>query len=211
MSTPAQPYIAPWATEFRRYSVQAFPLVPSSGSGPVTPTWLGAFTQAEWPPSGGAVSQGQVAEYADTYGGLSAAGWPLEYRPDLDSTKSWRRFGNLALAPAYVSFVLTSANYTGPTAVGSFELPIAGDYLLDIAIGGYTSGASSIEARLGTTSTGNDIATAHTASFAAETNGTSFTATKGQTIYVSRLGVVGTTNATGYIIARAAPVKVQNA
>lgn len=177
-----------------------------SATGALGVSYLGAFTQAQWPPS--APSRTAVAILSDNYGGCWFA-WPLEYRDDLNGTYPWRIVNGNTPSSAYIEYVLSVSGNIAWTDAGSFQLPVAGIYQLDIAIGGSTSGASSITAGLGTTSGGHDIATATTGTFAAHTLSTQFTATKGQTIHVTYTAS-GTTGI-GLITARWRPVNLDNA
>ncbi len=211
-SVPDTPYVAPWQTGFRRYAVQLFPLGVAATPMPNV-NFLGGFTQAQWPPV--TAGQGDVALLADTYGGTTFA-WPLEYRPDLSATKPWRAYGGDTASNATWAWVSLANNGNTTQNVGSFQVPLAGDYLFDIYVGGGSQnggvGSDTNAARLGTTSTGTDIGTAGATgnrALGAQSLGNAYTATKGQTLYVSTTATANGDPSTAVIAIR--PVRLANA
>lgn len=182
-----------------------------------TVTFLGAFTQAQWPPLGALAQQGDAAELADTYGGATW-GWLLENVPNIAPTKPWRPYGGLTPSSAYFAVLLNvNDSARGWTDTGaSFQIPVAGDWSFDIGFGGGVEGGvnRSASTAIGTTAAGHDIATATnigSSGFgnAVQTLNTVFTATKGQTIHVSYQNDVNAM--IGLIEVRFRPVALANA
>lgn len=170
---------------------------------------LGEYTQAQWPPLG--PYRTAVALLKDTNNGCE---WLMEYDDLANITKPWKPYEGDTPASG-TAYVNVNGGVTGgyQDAGVSFIFPVAGDWLVDLIVGGYSSGnGQQFIGALGTTVAGHDIVNlaAPNGAFGAVSLNNAFTATKGQVAHFTYQNT-GAPAQTGPIVAHFRPVSLYNA